>query len=193
MRAEKIKKFSSQVFRGTYYCLTNLWWSFAPNNVIIQRNAFLFNIWKQPSKGVRKTDSKTPSSQAILKNWNFTSHSLHYRRFPANILKAFKKHRSAVLKNSTRAKSFLVWKEKQTSKLTRKLSSFFRIKCFLFFKSICKWLSQHSLSTVKYCNLYMSVLYQSLIQSIVKNLRWSFLRKVFTAFGRQWFSENAPL
>ena len=65
--------------------MPNLWvlWNFCTKHVIIQRNTFLFNVWKQPQKGVRKTDRKTPVAELYLKSWNFTDNGLNHRRFPA--------------------------------------------------------------------------------------------------------------
>ena len=36
--------------------------------IIIQSNAFLFNVWRQPQNGFRKTDTKTRVAESILKN-----------------------------------------------------------------------------------------------------------------------------
>ena len=40
---------SGQLIRKSFNFLTNLWWLWSIcSNVIIQRNAFLFNVWKRP-------------------------------------------------------------------------------------------------------------------------------------------------
>ena len=64
---------------------------FAPSNVIIERNAFMFSVWKQLYTGVQKADRKTPVAESILKKWNFTKNSLHYRPFPLKFSKRFQK------------------------------------------------------------------------------------------------------
>ena len=68
---------------------------FAQNNVIIQRNPFMFNVYKEPWKGVRKTDRKTSLLETILNKLNVSENGFHYSRFPTNFLKAFKKRLTA--------------------------------------------------------------------------------------------------
>ena len=46
-------------------------------------------------------------------------------------------------------------KRERKKKLIRKLPSFFRVKCFLIFKSIYKWF--FNIPTVKYCISYQSI------------------------------------
>ena len=56
---------------------------------------------------------------------------------------------------------------------------FFQSKCFLFFRSVYQWLLQHNISTAKYSIRYLSVLGD--IQSLLKHLKWTFLRKMFAS------------
>ena len=59
------------------------------------KEMFLLNFWKQPLKGVLKTDRKMPVAESIFKNYNFTKNGCHWRRFSAYFLKLFKKRRTA--------------------------------------------------------------------------------------------------
>ena len=103
---------------------------------------------------------KKPLPESILNNLSFPKNCFHHRRFPAYFLKVFRKRRTAALyQNLTRTKPFLVLKEKQ---LIRKLFSFLGIKCFPFFKFICKWLLQHNISYA-ICISCLSALDQSRI------------------------------
>ena len=70
---------------------------FDSENITIRRNAFLFNVWKQPQKGVQKTDRKTSLPEFILNNLNFPRNGLYHRRFHENFLKDFRKRRAAAL------------------------------------------------------------------------------------------------
>ena len=57
----------------------------------------------------------------------------------------------------------MIWKVKQRKKHTHQeavILCFFGVKCFLFFKSICKWLLQHNISTV--CFFYQGFLSRTL-------------------------------
>ena len=109
-----------------------------------------------------------------------------------NLLKFLKKLQSAALKSSTRVEYFLVCKEKQRNKLTKKLPSVFRIKCFLFFNSIKKCFLQHNTFTTKYCIPFLNVLDQRRIRKLVKHLRWSFLRKMKN-FSEYASADSKPL
>ena len=70
---------------------------FTPNYVVIQKNAFLLNIWKQQQKGARRTDTKKPLPESILNNLNCPKIGFNQSRFPANFLKVFKKRWTAAL------------------------------------------------------------------------------------------------
>ena len=72
------------------------------------KEMFLLNFWKQPLKGVLKTDRKMPVTESIFKNYNFTKNSRRQRRFSAYFLKVLKKRRTAASQNLTRAKSFFI-------------------------------------------------------------------------------------
>ena len=121
-----------------------------------------------------KINRKRPLSESTLNSLNIPKNGFHHSRFPTNFLKVFENRQTAVLwKNLTRTKSALVWKEKkeERNKLIRKLSSFFGVKCFLYFKFIYKWLLQHNISCALY--LLLSICISSLIvvdQSQIQNL-----------------------
>ena len=80
---QKIRKFcasiSGHLIRKSFYFpqIFDDSGEFTPNNIIIQRNAFLLNVCKRPYKSVWKTDRKTPLPELILNNLNFAK-----KRFP---------------------------------------------------------------------------------------------------------------
>ena len=70
---------------------------------------FLLNAWKEPQKGVWKTNRKKRLAESISNSLNFAKNRFHHSRFPANFLKVFKKRRTVALwQKLTRIKSDLV-------------------------------------------------------------------------------------
>ena len=74
-----------------------------------------------------------------------------YKRFSENVDVIVELNQSCI---------FLSWKReaKKETNLPGSFLPFFRVKCFLFFKSIYRWLLQHNMSTAKYCIPYLDVL-----------------------------------
>ena len=64
---------SGHLVKKNFHLLTNVWWLWSIHQTMLSlkgRNAFLFNAWKQPWKGVRKTE-RMPLPESILHNLKF--------------------------------------------------------------------------------------------------------------------------
>ena len=153
---------------------------FSPNNITIQKNAFLLIIWKQPQKGVWKTHRKTTLPESILNSSNFSSQS-----FPCNFSKSFQKTSNCCIVIELNQICSSLKRETGRKKQTHQETVF-----------SYKWLLQHNIcniSIAKYMNsLPECFRSESNSEPLRWNIRWIFLRKLLTATARQLFSLKSP-
>ena len=153
---------------------------FSPNNITIQKNAFLLIIWKQPQKGVWKTHRKTILPESILNSSNFSSQS-----FPCNFSKSFQKTSNCCIVIELNQICSSLKRETGRKKQTHQEAVF-----------SYKWLLQHNIcniSIAKYMNSLLECFRsESNSEPLRWNIRWIFLRKLLTATARQLFSLKSP-